>query len=79
MKDEVRGKNMMEYCALKSKMYSFLVAGARGCKKAKGVKKSVVEKTMGFADYLNCLRNSQPLYRNMRGIRSYNHQVLTID
>ena len=78
MKDEVEGLTMSEYCALKAKMYSFIV-GNRESKKAKGEKKSVVSKTLTFHDYVNCLRNGVDTYRTMRGIRSYGHQLYTIE
>ena len=77
MKDEVKGATMREHCALRSKLYSFQV-DTYECKKAKGVKKSVVRKTLSFADYVESLQTGRELYRKMCGIRSYRHQVHTI-
>ena len=79
LKDEVSGQRMSEYCALRAKLYSFRVEGARECKKAKGIKKSVVRKTMTFQDYIDCLRTGQHSYRSMQGIRSYRHRLHTIE
>jgi len=79
MKDEVKGDTMTEFCALKAKLYAFLVGGIREKKKAKGVKKSVVSKSISFRDYVNCLRSEQGSYRVMRGIRSYQHVIYTIE
>ena len=45
--------------------------------KAKGVQTSVIEKTITFDDYLNCLRNNSSLTREQRGIRSVHHNVRT--
>ena len=45
--------------------------------KAKGVQRSVIEKTITFDDYLNCLRNNSSLTREQRGIRSVHHNVRT--
>jgi len=79
MKDEVKGKMMTEFCALKAKMYSFIVTGERECKKAKGVRKNVVQKTLAFQDYIHSLRSGSQLYRDMSSIRSYNQQIYTIE
>ena len=45
--------------------------------KAKGVQKSVIEKTITFDDYVNCLKNNSSLTREQRGIRSFHHNVRT--
>ena len=45
--------------------------------KAKGVQRSVVEKTITFNDYLDCLRNNSSLKRVQRGIRSIHHNIRT--
>ena len=78
MKDEVKGEMMTEFCALKAKLYSFVIADNHQFKKAKGVKKNVVRKTFVFQVYLDCLRTGQLLYREMASIRSYNHEIHTI-
>jgi len=79
MKDEVRGEFMTEFCALKAKMYAFVVGGDRESKKAKGVKKSTVRKTLNFRDYVNSLGNEQLIYRTMQSIRSFRQQMHTIE
>ena len=78
MKDEVKGAEMTEFCALKAKLYSYIVANVDQFKKAKGVKKNVVRKTMNFEDYVSCLRTGERAYRTMGAIRSYQHQLFTI-
>ena len=45
--------------------------------KAKGVQRSVVEKTITFNDYLDCLRNNSSLKRVQKGIRSIHHNIRT--
>ena len=78
MKDEVKGVMMTEFCALKAKLYSFVVAGVDQYKKSKGVKRGVVLKTLSFQDYMKCLHSGERAYRTMSAIRSYNHQLYTI-
>ena len=46
-------------------------------KKAKGVKKSVIEKKITFDDYKRCLFSEEPQTRTMNVIRSYKHEVYT--
>ena len=46
-------------------------------KKCKGVKKSVVKKSITHEDYKKCLTNRKPQLRKMNVIRSYKHDVFT--
>ena len=46
-------------------------------KKDKGVKASVVKKTISFDDYKDCLFNKKPQMRQMNLIRSHKHDVYT--
>ena len=46
-------------------------------KKAKRVKKTVIEKKITFDDYKSCLFSEEPQTRTMNVIRSYNHEVYT--
>ena len=57
MKDECNGKIMKEFIGLRSKMYSILIEGDNTVKKAKGMKSSVVKKTIAFEDYRRCLQD----------------------
>ena len=79
-KDEVGGKNIVEFIGLRSKMYSFLLQSdgiLKETKAAKGVKKSVISKELHHEDYLNCLFQ-QKLYENkFSRIRSKSHVVET--
>ncbi|UYV67416.1 hypothetical protein LAZ67_5000505 [Cordylochernes scorpioides] len=47
-------------------------------KKSKGTKKSVVDKTIKFEDYYNCLFNKEKQYRVNNLIRSNKHEIATI-
>ena len=47
-------------------------------KKAKGVKKNVLENKVSFNDYYNCIKNNCIEMRKQYSIRSKNHNVYTI-
>ena len=53
-KDEAAGKQIEEFVGLRSKLYSYKMAGVDH-KKCKGVKKSVVKNAITHEDYKNCL------------------------
>ena len=57
-------------------MYSFTIADRKDvCKKAKGMKKIVVKRTITHDDYLDCLFHNNTHYRTMNTIRSHLHNV----
>lgn len=78
MKDECNGKIITEFVGLRSKMYSLRIEGRDRIKKAKGVKASVVAKTLDFNDYINCLYNNTTEYRTQHLFRSHLHEIQTI-
>lgn len=78
MKDECCGQIMTEFVGLRSKMYSIRINGKDWIKKIKGVKTSVVDKTITFDDYVECLRNYSTQYRQQSIIQSKSHRVQTI-
>ncbi|XP_031789072.1 uncharacterized protein LOC116418032 [Nasonia vitripennis] len=77
MKDECCGKIMTEFIGLRSKMYSILINGAATVKKAKGIKSSVVKKSITFEDYRKCLQDLVIIKREQCNIRSKLHIVHT--
>ena len=72
-KDELGGKVMTEFVGIRPKMYSY--AGEESGKRAKGVKKSVLKKTISHEDYKTCLLEKKVYARDMPGLRSYNHVI----
>ena len=54
MKDELGGRIMTEFMALRPKLSAFKMLSGGGDKKCKGVKKCVVKKTPDFDDYKQC-------------------------
>ena len=59
MKDELGGKLMTEFAALRRKTYSYLINDDDGNKKAKGTKKCVIKRELIFEDYKHCLEATQ--------------------
>ncbi|XP_018406599.1 PREDICTED: uncharacterized protein LOC108782741 [Cyphomyrmex costatus] len=78
MKDENNGAIMTEFVGLRAKMYALRVDGKRDTKKAKGVKSSVVARTITFDDYTRCLNQEMEMTRRQSCIRSKLHQVYTV-
>ncbi|XP_036148161.1 uncharacterized protein LOC118647413 [Monomorium pharaonis] len=78
MKDENNGAIMIEFVGLRAKMYAMRVNGKKDTKKAKGVKSSVVARTITFDDYTHCLREEIEMTRRQSCIRSKLHEVYTI-
>lgn len=75
MKDENNGRIMTEFVGLRAKMYSIKVAGGHVTKRAKGVKKYLVNKTITFEDYKYCLENCTQMSHEQRTIMSKFHDV----
>ena len=55
MKDELAGRVMTKFVALRPKLYLYKTLSGHGGKKCKGVKKCMVKKTLDFDDYKHCL------------------------
>ena len=72
-KDELGGKVLTEFIGIRPKMYSYV--GEDSGKRAKGVKKSVLKKTITHEDYKNCLIKNEVYSRDMPGLRSYKHTI----
>ena len=78
MKDELGGKIITEFVALRPKLCSYKKLGGSEDKKCKGIKKCVVKKTLTFEDYKTCLFNDSTEYRSQLMLRSAKHEVHTI-
>ena len=85
-KDELGGKIVIKFCALRAKAYSFLIDGSRDDdyeknniinKKAKGTKKSVITRELMFKSYKDSLFNDEVIIRLQQRFRSYHHKVYT--
>ena len=78
MKDELGGKVMTEFVALRPKLYSYRELDGSEDKKCKGIKKCVVKKTLTFEDCKTCLFSDSTEYRSQLMFRSAKHEVHTI-
>ena len=79
MKNELGGKIMTEFVALRPKLYSYKKLDGWEDKKCKGIKKCVVKKTLTFEDYNACLFNDSAEYRSQLMFRLAKHEVHTIE
>ena len=77
MKDELRGKIMTEFVALRPKTYSYLTDNCKEDKKAKGTKKRVIKRRLKFNDYKDCLLNNEIILKSQQGFKSERHDVYT--
>ena len=78
MKDEAGGKIIEEFVGLRSKLYSVRMhEDKKEEKKCKGIKKSVIKKTITHQDYKDCLISGKKQMRSMNIIRSHKHEIFT--
>ena len=78
MKDELGGKIMTEFAALRPKLFSHKKVDGVEDKKCKGIKKCVVKKTLTFEDYKTCLFKDSTEYESQLMFISSKHEVHTI-
>ena len=85
-KDELGGKIMEEFCALRAKTYAYLINGYNDDdydkekiinKKAKGTKKCVIKRRLMFENYKDCLFNDKTILRSQQRSKSYHQKVYT--
>lgn len=79
MKDENNGRIMTEFVGLRSKMYSLKINEKGVVKKAKGVKKNVIDKKLSFEKYIACIRNHCKLQEKQCHIFSRLHKVFSVE
>ena len=80
MKDELGGKIMTEFVALRPKLHAYRKLDGKDDKRCKGIKKGVVKKTLDFDDYKKCLLNpvGKRIYRSQLMFRNRKHEVHTV-
>ena len=77
-KDEVAGRQITHFVGLRPKLYSFKIEDKGETRKAKGVKKNVINKTLQFEDYKKCLFSEEEVLRKMNTIRPQNHEIFSM-
>lgn len=75
-KDELSGKVIKKFVGLRSKLYCITTNNEYSIKKAKGVKKPVVQ-NLGISDYTNVLLNDQIIRKKQVLFKSIKHEVFT--
>ena len=78
-KDEAGGKVIDEFVGLRAKLYSYRMLEGEESEKCKGVKISVIKKSIAHDDYKKCLFTGKEQLRKMNVIRSHKHEVYTED
>ena len=76
-KDELRGKIMKEFCALRAKTYAYLMDDDNEHKKAKGTKKCIIKRRMIFENYKDSLFNNKTILRSQLRFKSDHDNVYT--
>ena len=69
-KDELGGKIITEFVALRPKAYVYLDDYGNEHKKAKGTKKCVIKQKLMFQNFKYCLFNNKNVYRSQQGFKS---------
>ena len=77
MKDELGGRVIREFVALRPNTYSYLTDNCKEDKKAKGRKKCVIKRMIKFNDYKNCLLNGKAVLKSQQRFKSKGHDVYT--
>ena len=78
MKDELCGKVMTHFSALRAKTYSYLDYDRKEEKKPTRTKYQVIKKKIKFDDYRACWFNNNPVLRSQEVFKSELHDVYTL-
>ena len=76
-KDELGGKVMTEFCALRAKSYVYKLDDDTETEKAKGTKKCIVKRELTFKNYVEALFNDEAVIKSQQRFRSDRHKVYT--
>ena len=76
-KDELGGKIIKEFCALKAKTYTYLMDDDNKKEKAKGMKKLIIKRRIRFENYKDSLFNDKTILQSQLRFKSDHHDVST--
>ena len=76
-KDELGGKIMTEFCALRAKAYAYKLDDDTEKKKAKGTKQCIVKREITFKNYTDSLFNDEVMINSKQRFRIDHHKVYT--
>ena len=77
IKDELVGKIMTEFVALRPNNYSYLTDDCEEHKKTTGTKKCVIKRRLIFIDYKDCLLNNEIMLKSQQRFKNERHNVYT--
>ena len=78
-KDELGGKTMTKFCALRAKTQAYLMNDSSEHNKGKGTKKCVIKRRTMFENYIDCLFNNKIILKSQQVFRSDHHDVYIIE
>ena len=77
-KDELGGKIMKEFCALRAETYAYIIDGDDiEKKKAKGIKKCIIKRELKFVHYTDSVFENITTLRSQLRFKSNLHNVYT--
>ena len=76
-KNELGGKIIKRFCALRAKTYSYLMDDYSEVKKSKGTKRCVIKRGLMFKNYKDCLFNGGVILKSQQRFKSDHHKVYT--
>ena len=80
MKDELGGKVMTEFVALRAKMYAYKKIDKEvEEKRCKGTKKCVVAEGLTYDDYKTCLFDGKTIYKEQVLFENKKHEIYTVN
>ena len=89
-KNEAAANTITHFVGLSSKLYAYLIEMLYGkygklkepeeeeIRKAKGVKKNVIKKSLTFVDYKKCLFSEEKVMREMNMFKTQNHDIYSM-
>ena len=77
LKDELGGKIMIEFCALRAKTYSVLLNDDTEKKRVKDTKKCIIQRKILFEHSKDCLFNDKAVIKSQLRFKSDYHDVYT--
>ena len=77
LKDDLAGKVVTEFVALRAKTYAYLTDYGEKEKRAKGIKKCLRKRRINFHDYRDCLLKNKTMLRSQQIFKSEGHEVFT--
>jgi hypothetical protein len=79
LKERLNSQIIEKFIGLRSKFYAYKTFDGKEAKKAKDIKRNVVQKKICFDDLKNCLLTNEPIYIKQNLFRTINHDIYTVE